>query len=235
MRFQVLQHVAFEGPARIAEYAAARGHALAVARLDLGEPAPPPAAYDLLVVLGGPMGVYDERECSWLAAEKRALAAALAADRAVLGVCLGAQLIAAVSGSRVYPASEKEIGWFAVRGPRHDDGVAAHVPVPAQFSPLHWHGDTFDLPPLAQRLAETDVCENQAFQLHDRVVGLQFHVELTLESVQALVEHAISDITGGDYQQSPAAILAEAPERLASIGPVLDGLLDHLVGVMARH
>jgi GMP synthase-like glutamine amidotransferase len=234
LRIQVLQHVPFEGPARIADYATAHGHALAVARVDLGIALPSPEAFELLVVMGGPMSVHDEREHPWLEAEKRCVAAAIEADRGVLGICLGAQLIALTSGARVYPASEKEIGWFPVRGPRSAVATTAHVLLPERFTPLHWHGETFDLPPLARRLAETDVCENQAFQLHDRVVGLQFHLEATTASVRALVEHAAGDIMGGDFQQLPAAILAEAPARTDATAPLIEAVLDHLIHAVER-
>ncbi len=100
--------------------------------------------------------------------------------------------------------------------------------LPAEFVPFHWHGETFELPAGAQRLAETDPVANQAFWLGRCTLALQFHIEATVDSVAALIEHASDDITGGPFQQSPAAIRAEAAERAAAVAPILDHVLDRL-------
>lgn len=174
------------------------------------------------------MSVNDEGDHPWLVAEKGFVATAIELERPTIGVCLGAQLIAAVAGCRVYPGAEKEIGWFPVRRVEVAPESPAASLLPAELVPLHWHGETFDLPAGALRLAETDAVPNQAFWLGRRTLALQFHVEATVESVAALVEHASADITGGRFQQPAAAILADAPDRTAVIAPVLDRMLDCL-------
>lgn len=226
MRIDCLQHVPFEGPAAIGEWAADRGHRLRVVRLDQGEAVPGLAGFDALVVMGGPMSVNDGDRFGWLEAEKRQVRAAVDAGRPVLGVCLGAQLIAAACGARVYPGREKEIGWFPVRRVSVE-GVGALLP--ARFTPLHWHGETFDLPRNAVRLAETDAAANQAFQVGDRVVGLQFHLEATVESVRELVGHAGGEIGRGRCEQAAEQIVdCEAKSR--AVRPVLNRVLDAWVG-----
>ncbi|MBV8903028.1 MAG: amidotransferase, partial [Acidobacteriia bacterium] len=154
---------------------------------------------------------------------------AIESGRAVLGVCLGAQMIASAMGARVYAAAEKEIGWFPVsRVPA--EGLGALLP--ETFTPLHWHGETFDLPAGAVRLAQTDAVPNQAFQLGRTVIGLQFHLEATPLSVELLVENAAHEIQSGKpFQQSPAAIVAQTPQVSTLVRPVLRRVLDHLNGL----
>jgi len=228
MRIHALQHVSFEEPARISEWAEARGHSIAVTHLYRGEELPDPAYFELLVMMGGPMSVNDEAAHPWLVREKRFVAELAAANKPMLGVCLGAQLIAASLGAAVYAAAEKEIGWFPVRWLRLPDAVAADSALLERAVPLSWHGETFDLPAGAVRLAESDVCPNQAFGLEDRILGLQFHLEATARSVRALAEHAADDITGGAYQQSASEIAASAGPRSEATRPLLYALLDAL-------
>jgi len=186
MRVRYLQHVPFEGPAAIEEWARARGHDVSGVRVDEGDSFPEPESTDLLVVLGGPMGVDDTEEYPWLDAEREYLADVLAdTDTVVLGVCLGAQLLAAALGADVYEAETAEIGWFPVSAVERRGPFAA---LPAQYTPLHWHGDTFELPAGATRTASSEAIPNQAFLAADgRAVGLQFHLEATPDSVDALL------------------------------------------------
>jgi len=187
-RATILEHVAHEGPARV--LGALRRAGFEWQRVPLHAGAPLPArldAQDLLVVMGGPMSVSDAggAEYPFLAPELELLRAAVAADFPTLGICLGAQLLAAAGGARVYPTTTgepprptREVGWGAL----HFTRTAAEEPVLAGMDPaeivVHWHGDTFDLPRGATLLASTLVCENQMFRLGRRQFGLQFHVEL---------------------------------------------------------
>ena len=177
MRVHVLQHVDFEDAAGIADWAADRGHALAATRLHAGEPLPGPGEFDFLVVMGGPMNVYEHVEHPWLEQEKAFLRRAVEAEKAVLGVCLGAQLLADVLGGAVRQGVHKEIGWLPVRGTAEAFGHGLFRDFPAEYAAFHWHGDTFSIPPGAVRVAESAACPNQAFALGGRVVGLQFHLE----------------------------------------------------------
>ncbi|MGF1635091.1 MAG: type 1 glutamine amidotransferase [Phycisphaerae bacterium] len=232
MKIHVLQHVAFEGPAAIADWAADRGHRLDVRRLDLRGAAALPASaeVDALVVMGGPMSVNDHAALPWVVPERRLVRQVIDAGRPVFGVCLGAQFIAAAMGSAVYPSAEKEIGWFEARRVPGDSPFAAELP--EVFCPLHWHGETFDLPPGATRLAESPACCNQAFCIGRHVLGLQFHLEATPASAAELVENAADDITGGTWQQAPQAI-RNCHAQSAATRPILDALLDRLLGGQA--
>lgn len=228
MRIHCLQHVPFEGPAGIADWAAARGHELSVTHLYTGAAPPSTEVFDWLVVMGGPMGVYDQAEHPWLVAEKALLREAVAAGRTIVGVCLGAQLLAEVLGGRVYRNAEKEIGWFPIE--LTEAGRASDVFgfLPGRIEVFHWHGDTFDLPPGAVHLARSQGCGNQGFLWDGRVLGLQFHIETTPESLRELVEHGADDILPGPYVQSAERMLAASGNDFARINGALFGILDRL-------
>lgn len=230
MRIHCLQHVNFEGPAAIEDWARDGKHTITGSLLYRGDSMPDSADLDLLILMGGPMSVNDEGDYKWLREEKNLVRATIQSGRAVLGICLGAQIIASAMGARVYAGPEKEIGWFPVHRVT-TEGIGALLP--EQFTPLHWHGETFDLPAGATRLAETDVIPNQAFQL-GRAVGLQFHLEATPQSVSVLVDNAAHEIRNGKpFQQEPKAIVAQAQQASAAVWPVLRGVLDYLTGVRA--
>jgi GMP synthase (glutamine-hydrolysing) len=171
----VVQHLAFEDLGSFEAVLRERGHAIEVVQAGVDDVSAAIRQAEWLVVLGGPIGVYEGERFPFLVDEVEALRERLAARRVTLGICLGAQLMAAALGSRVYPGGRKEIGWSALllseagrRSPlRHLEGV----PV------LHWHGDTFELPSEAEHLAATEVYANQAFRLGSAVLGLQCHPE----------------------------------------------------------
>ena len=225
MRIHVLQHVAFEGPAAIEDWARNSGHAVTRSRLHEGEAFPDLADFDLLVVMGGPMSVNDEQRYPWLKEEKALVRSAIESGQAVLGVCLGAQMIATAMGARVYRGSQKEIGWFPVR---RVTTRGAGALFPKVFTPLHWHGETFDLPAGAIRLAETDAVPNQAFQVGS-AIGLQFHLEATPESIRQLVNNAAHEIEADKPFQQPASeLVAQTSQACSDAHAVLYKLLDHM-------
>lgn len=228
MRIHALTHVPFEGPAGIADWANARGHALTLTPVYSGGALPNPAEFDWLVVMGGPMGVQDDIEYPWLAAEKRLIGEAIAAGKTVIGVCLGAQLIAAALGARVYRNPEKEIGWFPIEFT--DAGQASSIVgfLPPRMQVFHWHGDTFDLPPGAVHLARSDVCEQQAFLCDGRVLGLQCHLESTPQSVADIVANCADEILPAAHVQSAERLLAADADDYALINGALFGMLDRL-------
>ena len=228
MRIHCLQHVPFEGPAAIADWAAERGHALAISRLDRGDGLPSPDAFDRLVVMGGPMGVGDEAEHPWLPAEKAFLRRSVDAGRSVVGICLGAQLLAEVLGARVYRGPHKEIGWFPIGLTDRAAVSPVFAGLPRRLEVFHWHGDTFDLPPGAQRLASSAACLNQAFLHGERVLGLQFHLESTPESVRAIVANCADELVPARWVQSAGQMLGVEEDTFAAMNDALFHLLDRL-------
>jgi GMP synthase-like glutamine amidotransferase len=236
VRIQVLQHVAHEGPGAVGAWAAARGHALAVTRFDLGEDAPGPEAFDALVVMGGPMSANDEATYPWMPGEKRLIEATIQEDRRVLGICLGAQILASVLGCIVEAAPEPEIGWYPVRTRATAARSRTFAAMPPEFTPFHWHGETFDLPAGAIHLAETEACPNQAFEIEfdggparggALALGLQFHLEATEGSVRAMLEADGASLACAPGAPRPAALL-EDPARWTVLRPLLDDVLDRL-------
>jgi GMP synthase-like glutamine amidotransferase len=228
MKIHVLQHVAFEGPAKIGDWAKRAGHMIGVSRLDRNEPVPGIHTADAFVIMGGPMGAMDDAQFPWMKAEKALIAEAIASGRKVLGVCLGAQLIAAALGAKVGRNREKEIGWFPIE---HDPSPTNPLRVlPPQATVFHWHGDTFELPRGAVRLAWSAGCENQAFAVGSHVVGLQFHVEIGRPQVELLLRHAASDLTPGPYVQEPERMLAQASQFAPPLHSALDQFLDGFLG-----
>jgi GMP synthase-like glutamine amidotransferase len=183
-----------------------------VSRLFAGDPLPSPADFEWLVALGGPMSVNDEREHAWLAPEKRLVRTAVEGGKRVLGVCLGAQLVASALGARVARNREREIGWLPVERVAGADALAPGRALPERFTAFHWHGETFELPRGAVPLARSAGCERQAFAIGERVLALQFHVETTRAAAEALIANCGDEMTPGPYVQKPDEILAsDAP------------------------
>lgn len=174
------------------------------------------------------MSVGDESDHPWLAAEKALIRASIDAGRTLVGVCLGAQLIAEVLGARVYPNREKEIGWMPIEPT--ESGLASEPfgTLPPSLMVYHWHGDTFDLPSGALHLARSQVCEHQAFLWGGRVLGLQFHLESTPESVAAICAACAEELKEGPHIQSAERMQAASPEDYAAIREALYGILDRL-------
>ncbi|MEO0586240.1 MAG: GNAT family N-acetyltransferase [Planctomycetota bacterium] len=223
-----MQHVSFEGPAGIADWADARQYPLEVRYVHRDDNLPTLEEFDFLILLGGRIDANDGLEHAWIEAEIDLIDAATMADKPVLGICLGAQLIARSLGAKVYPAAQPEIGWLPVRRCHTHEEV--WLTWPDTFTPLHWHGDTFDLPRGATRLAESDICATQAFRYGDRVIGLQFHLEATPASVAELIEHAGDMIVPGPTQQRPERILDNRSD-IGGVQPILFDLLDGLASL----
>jgi GMP synthase-like glutamine amidotransferase len=231
MRMAVLQHVEFEGPAAVADWAAARGFPLRVFHLYRDTALPSLADFNMLTVMGGPMSANDDAQLGWLGPEIALVRDAIAADKTVLGICLGAQIIAKALGARVYRGSAKEIGWFPVQQTAGSHPLFDGLP--DSFTPLHWHGETFDLPQEARLLAKSKITATQAFAVGQRVLGLQFHMEATEESVRALLKGAAHEIGYGVFEQQPGTILAGLNE-CTNLRPLLDAVLARLTGFTVR-
>ncbi|WP_232436904.1 type 1 glutamine amidotransferase [Paenibacillus senegalimassiliensis] len=225
MRIHYLQHVPFESPARIADWATEHEHELTGTLLYEGVDVPLTSEFDMLVVLGGPMGIYDEEQYPWLAPEKVLIREAIAQRKLILGICLGAQLLAEALGGRVYQNPYKEIGWYPVSMKEESGDSVFFKKFPRELLPFHWHGDTFELPPTAATVASSIGCANQAFEYQGHVVGLQFHLECGDDSIDKLLEHCGDELEpGGPYVQSPDEMVKQ-PSLLAQSNALLIELL----------
>ena len=230
MRIHWLQHVAFEGLGSIAGWAAQNGCPVTGSRMFADDALPPLANLDMLVIMGGPMSVNDEVLHPWLIGEKRLINQVIQAGKMVLGICLGAQLVASVAGARVYPADHQEIGWFAVEKTRAAKEAAVGRALADKAEVFHWHGETFDLPGGGAHLARNRVCENQAFAMGQRIVGLQYHLETTPESVSALIQHCRHELVKAPYVQTATDMLSQ-PNRFRALSLEMDRLLDYFFSI----
>ncbi len=209
MRFLFLQHVPFETPGKILDYVRDRGFEYSFVRFFEGDRLPSPQDNDVIVVMGGPMNIYEYDEYPWLREEKVFLKNVIEAGKKVLGICLGAQLIADVMGGKVVRNREKEIGWFEVMLTEEGKQSPLFKGFPERFMAFHWHGDMFTIPEGAVRLAYSEGCDNQAFSYEDRVVALQFHFETTPDLAANLVKFSGDDLKGGGrFVQSPEEIVS---------------------------
>ena len=226
MRAHWFQHVPFEGLGSIEPWLEAHDFEVSRTRWYADETPPCMDGIDFLIVMGGPMSVNEEEGFPWLVREKQCVREFMETGKPVLGICLGAQLIASSLGAGVYPNSVKEIGWFPVRGgASHEAGCFAF---PASTTVFHWHGETFDLPEGARRIASSDGCLNQGFQIGTSVMGLQFHLETTKQSARDIVEHCRDELVPAGYVQSEQTILSAPQERYSAINTLMGEVLGFL-------
>ncbi len=225
MNVHVLQHVPFEGLGSIAPWLQTRGASISHTRFYESPALPDLATIDLIIALGGPMSVNDEATLPWLISEKQFVRSAIQRGIPVLGICLGAQLIASALGATIYPGKHREIGWFditSVPSPSH----TFHFPPTTTV--FHWHGETFDLPPGAIHLAHSTACEHQAFQIGPNVIGLQFHLETTPESADAIITHCCNELIPNTFVQSENTLRATPPEAYTQINALMAQILTYL-------
>ncbi|MFM9327668.1 type 1 glutamine amidotransferase [Paenibacillus mesotrionivorans] len=228
MRIHVLQHIELEHPGSIRDWARERGHPLAYTRFYLKESLPGTESFDLLLIMGGPMNIYEEERYPWLAAEKKLIRAAVEAGKGVLGICLGSQLIADALGGKVTANPLPEIGWFPVIWNEAAGADPLFAGFPRESVVFHWHYDTFSvLPPGAKLLAASAGCRQQAYVVGDRVVGLQFHLENTAELLRGYVEECGGELVRSDYVQTPEELLGH-PEYAAFCQMWMELFLDRL-------
>lgn len=227
MNIHCFQHVPFEGLGCIQAWISKNDHQLTYTRFYENATLPDLNKIDFLIIMGGPMGVYDEVELPWLKIEKQFIKEAIEAGKIVLGVCLGSQLIASAMGAKVYPNKQKEIGWFPVR---FDPSFQTYtsININTKFNVFHWHGDTFDLPKGAKLHSSTSVCKNQLFVLSEKVMGIQYHLEVTSEAIKAFVAKCGHELVSGhEFIQSKKQIL-QTTKYIQSSNEIMFDILDKL-------
>jgi len=227
LRIHYLQHVPFEGLGTMEKWIRNRKHELSCTRLFIGETLPQLTAFDFLVIMGGPMGIYDVEEYPWLNDEKTFIKTSICAGKIVLGICLGAQLMAEALGAEISKNTDKEIGWFPIKKSAQLAASDYSFLLPDELDVFHWHGDTFAIPEGAIRLAGSEACKNQGFLSGDRVLGLQFHLESTVDGVQELIHHCLTEEIETHYRQTARMMLADR-NKFDAIKPVMNGILDYL-------
>jgi GMP synthase (glutamine-hydrolysing) len=208
-KIRCFMHVPFEGPGIIQNWVEEKKHHLEFTRFYKGDPLPDLSDPDMLIIMGGPMNVFDFHIHPWMEEEIDWVERYMEAGKPVLGICLGAQIIAAALGTDVYPGEHKEIGWFNLQFLPSLGDFKICKDLPATRKVFHWHGDTFPIPEGAIRIASTSVFPNQAFIYNRKVIALQFHLEMTPETVDGMVENCGDELVEGPYIQTAEEIRGE--------------------------
>jgi len=210
MRIHYIQHVPFEEPGYIEQWLTNHLHTITSTRIWEDSRFPSPDSFDLLIIMGGPMGVYDDHMYAWLTDEKNFIHAAVQNDKKIIGICLGAQLLACVLGATIFTNKHKEIGWFPVS---FDPSLSGWLdqPVAETMTVFHWHGDKFDIPYGGLIHAASEGCNHQVFTYGDHIIGLQFHAEATPATVRAMLQHC-----GHELQEAPFIQATEVIEAYNS-------------------
>ena len=222
METYIFQHVAFEGPGAILPYLESKGYHVHLVKLYAGDPVPSSLDVDFAVLMGGPMSALEEDKYPFMVEEKQLCRELFAADKPVLGVCLGAQIMANAFFAPIRQNPEKEIGFYPVT---FENGFTVNA--------FHWHGETFDIPEYAESIAYSEACRNQGFKI-GRSLGLQFHLETTAESLNSLLENCSEELetalsAKAKYVQSKSQILETAKTALPELNAAMTELLDAML------
>ncbi|MCL6456795.1 MAG: type 1 glutamine amidotransferase [Gorillibacterium sp.] len=228
MKLHYLQHIPLENPGSILAWAKDKGYSLTHTQFFNHEPLPAQQDFDWLVIMGGPMNIYEEYLHPWLTEEKAFIRQAIDAGKVVLGICLGSQLIADVIGGKVTTNPLPEIGWFPIRWTDEAQQSSLFSFFPKETMVFQWHYDTFSsLPPEAKVIAESDACRYQAYVYRDRVFGFQFHLENTPELLEGLLSECANEMKPAAYVQSPAEVMTH-PEYIKQSNEWMSTFLSQL-------
>ncbi|GGO03208.1 type 1 glutamine amidotransferase [Saccharibacillus kuerlensis] len=230
MNVILLKHFDFDDPTVFTDWAGREGHCLTVVNptcesLDLSLL----DTTDLLIVGGAPMGVYEEERYDWLLPEKIFVKKAVDRKIKVFGICFGAQMLAELLGGRVYPHSLKEIGWQTIR--RSAEPHPALAGLPESFRSLQWHGDTFDLPPGALLLAESEHCTHQAYAWGEHVLAVQFHLETSQACLNTMMDVWAHDLQREDASVQPAEEIVRESGRTVESFAMLQNILNRFASM----
>lgn len=229
MKIHYFQHVNFESLVLIENWAKDRGYKLSATRFYEDYTIPSVNDYDALVIMGGPMSVYDTGIYPWLAEEKKHIEKAIKLGKHVLGVCLGAQLIADVLGAKISNAQAKEIGWFPIAWSDAAMGNKIISGLNPAMNVFHWHGEQFEIPKSAIHLASSKACANQAFLYNEKVLGLQFHLEMNEAAIDKIIENCGDEIAVPSPTIQSAETIKEKIASTAACELALFKLLDNWI------
>ena len=227
LKIHTFMHVPYEGLGCIEKWITLKKHSITYSKFYENYSLPELSEIDWLIVMGGPMGVYDENIYPWLSEEKNYIKRAIDSGKTVLGICLGSQLIADVLGAKVYPNKQKEIGWFNLSLTKVGQQHPILKDFENSFPVFHWHGDTFDLPSESIQLFQSEITKNQGFLYHEKVLGLQFHFEVTVQSLTNMVSNGMSELVENESIQSSESILAQTSD-IESNNQKMYSILDFL-------
>jgi GMP synthase-like glutamine amidotransferase len=226
LKIAALFHVSFEKLGLIEDWILDRDHSLTEFHLYVDPRLPDIAEFDMMILMGGPMSVNDEKQFPWLAREKELIRQCRESEKPVLGICLGAQLIASALGNKIFRGQHAEIGWFPVEF--HTAAAEKFLPrLPSKATVFHWHGETFDLPGGSILLSSSAITPVQAFLAYGKILALQFHLEIKPENISLMINHAGEELVSSPYIQDAAA-LSEGLTNLPENKVLLETFLDYL-------
>lgn len=228
MRVHFIQHVDFEGPAELLNWAEERGYSVTVSKMHNRDLFPEIDDFDMLIVMGGPMSVSDSGKYPWIIREKEFIRRSINQDKIVVGICLGAQMIADVLDGTVRKNRYKEIGWFPVKKSYFISKNKVFQEIEKEPLFFHWHGETFDIPKKAKRIFKSQACKNQAFQFGNKVFGFQFHFEMNEEAIKTLVKNCGEELIDDKYIQPDVNSLLNR-ENIAKSNEVMKIIMDNIV------
>lgn len=225
------QHIECEGLGTLGDTLQSKGFEIKIVKPCKEEPIPNQLGKGL-IILGGPMGAYEEAVNPWMAGEVAAIRKALDARLPVLGICLGSQLLAKAAGSQVYRGAQPEVGWAPVQLTPSGAQDPLFENLPKTFTAFHWHGDTFTLPEGSEHLAWSDLYRNQAFRLGSNAYGLQFHLEVTREMAKDWMQKYARELThqGGVIQ--PERITNHLDENITALRKIADSVFGKFAGLL---
>ncbi len=226
-RINIIQHVPYETPGCIEHWAEKKSYQIVLTKLYAGDRLPAIAGIDWLIIMGGPMSVHDTEYLPWLAGEKQYIKDAVSAGKIVLGICLGAQLIAEALGACVKKNRFREIGWYPVSRVSDSSALAITDRFNKAETVFHWHGETFEIPAGASHEFYSEACTNQCFIYNGRVVGLQFHVEVTEGLLDAIISNGEDELVPGEYVQIREKLL-EGAVHIKRNNELMFSILDEL-------
>jgi GMP synthase-like glutamine amidotransferase len=228
IRIKCLEHVPYESSGIIQYWAEVGEHEFSRTLLYNDDDLPSTKHFDWLIVMGGPMSANDESKHRWMTKEKLLIEKAIVEGKTVIGICLGAQLVAGVLGANVHVSKAKEVGWFPINLTLKAKELDLFKSFPEEFMAMHWHSETFDIPSRAIHIASSQGCSNQGFIYKERVIGLQFHLEMTSASIIDLIENNRGDINSGKYVQSESEIVRNI-QNTKSCNKLIEELLSRVL------